>query len=378
MVNYHFIFPKQNVSLSQRNLLSSQLRPNSEEGRILSKVGCSFVCSLMQPTVQIVTSRATPPPANQFPPTPNLAPVANARALLRTNTHLTRVHAWGRVSSDGGRDPQLIIPKQSTRALSSLDDASMMEEELVVVEGLSRLRNVALSAAPVLGASLLFALGAHYKDQIADHIEVFAEALKLMGPSGYFAFIAVYVALEMLAVPAIPLTMSVGALFGVGPGLLAASAGATIAAGLAFLVARYLLRDRVQAFAETHGGATFVAVDRALAREGFKVVTLLRLSPLLPLSLSNYIYGLTSVEFAPYLLGSWLGMLPGTYLYVQAGAVGFDLLAVGESTAGTLGGVNSSTLAVVAGLGASALAAGYVGKVAQKAIEDLKKEDLEL
>ena len=50
---------------------------------------------------------------------------------------------------------------------------------------------------------------------------------------------------------------------------------------------------------------------------------LLRLSPLLPLALSNYLYGLTSVDFAPYVLGSWLGMLPGTFAYVSAGALLF-------------------------------------------------------
>lgn len=65
----------------------------------------------------------------------------------------------------------------------------------------------------------------------------------------------------------------------------------------------------------------FKAIDRAIADEGLKMVVLLRLSPLLPLSLSNYLYGLTSLELRPYVLGSWLGMLPGTFLYVQTGAV---------------------------------------------------------
>ncbi len=58
----------------------------------------------------------------------------------------------------------------------------------------------------------------------------------------------------------------------------------------------------------------FAAIDRAIGRDSFRVVTLLRLSPLLPLAASNYLYGLTSVELAPYVLGSWLGMLPGQWL----------------------------------------------------------------
>ncbi len=65
----------------------------------------------------------------------------------------------------------------------------------------------------------------------------------------------------------------------------------------------------------------WAAIDRAIGRDGFKFVTLLRLSPLLPLAASNYLYGLTSVELGPYVLGSWLGMLPGTWAYVGAGAL---------------------------------------------------------
>jgi uncharacterized membrane protein YdjX (TVP38/TMEM64 family) len=53
------------------------------------------------------------------------------------------------------------------------------------------------------------------------------------------------------------------------------------------------------------------------------VVLLLRLSPLLPFALSNYLYGLTSVDFVPYVLGSWLGMLPGTLVFVMTGARAF-------------------------------------------------------
>ena len=66
----------------------------------------------------------------------------------------------------------------------------------------------------------------------------------------------------------------------------------------------------------------FAAIDRAISKNGFKFVVLLRLSPLLPLAASNYLYGLTSVDLGRYVLGSWLGMLPGTYAYVTAGETG--------------------------------------------------------
>jgi uncharacterized membrane protein YdjX (TVP38/TMEM64 family) len=74
----------------------------------------------------------------------------------------------------------------------------------------------------------------------------------------------------------------------------------------------------------------FAAIDRAIGRDSFKFVTLLRLSPLLPLSASNYLYGLTSVELGPYVLGSFLGMLPGTYAFVGTGHVGKAVLEGGN------------------------------------------------
>lgn len=69
------------------------------------------------------------------------------------------------------------------------------------------------------------------------------------------------------------------------------------------------------------GNKQFKVIDKAIGKQGFKVVTLLRLSPLLPLALSNYFYGLTSVDLPSYVGASWLGMLPGTIAYVTAGVV---------------------------------------------------------
>jgi uncharacterized membrane protein YdjX (TVP38/TMEM64 family) len=77
-------------------------------------------------------------------------------------------------------------------------------------------------------------------------------------------------------------------------------------------------RDRIQEIANKN--AKFKAIDKAIGRNSLKIVTLLRLSPLLPLALSNYLYGLTSVDLGSYVLGSWAGMLPGTIAYVAAGA----------------------------------------------------------
>lgn len=80
-----------------------------------------------------------------------------------------------------------------------------------------------------------------------------------------------------------------------------------MAASVAFLIARYFARERILKLVE--GNKKFLAIDKAIGENGFRVVTLLRLSPLLPFSLGNYLYGLTSVKFVPYVLGRYISSL---------------------------------------------------------------------
>jgi uncharacterized membrane protein YdjX (TVP38/TMEM64 family) len=144
-----------------------------------------------------------------------------------------------------------------------------------------------------------------------------------MGPGGMFLYGAVYVAAVVLFVPGIVLTLGAGYLFGLGWGIVVVSLASTAAAALAFLIARYFARDAVRGLAQRN--PRFAAIDRAIGKEGWKVVALLRLSPLVPFSLSNYLYGLTAVRFLPYLATSWVAMLPATVLYVYLGAAGRTL-----------------------------------------------------
>ncbi|XP_038712821.1 TVP38/TMEM64 family membrane protein slr0305-like isoform X3 [Tripterygium wilfordii] len=162
-------------------------------------------------------------------------------------------------------------------------------------------------------------------------------AFKGYGPAGYALFVAVYAGLE-------------------------------VAASIAFLIARYFARERILKLVE--GNKKFLAIDKAIGENGFRVVTLLRLSPLLPFSLGNYLYGLTSVKFVPYVLGSWLGMLPGTWAYVSAGAFGRAIIQE-ESDVGLPGG-NGQLLTVGLGLLATALAAAYVTRLAKEAVKDME------
>ncbi|CAA6663918.1 unnamed protein product [Spirodela intermedia] len=211
-------------------------------------------------------------------------------------------------------------------------------------------------------------VGYIYKDQINDFLTQFSAFIEGYGPAGYALFVAVYAGLEILALPAIPLTMSAGLLFGSFTGTVLVSISGTFAAAVAFLIARYLARDRILKLVE--GNEKFLAIDKAIGENGFRVVTLLRLSPLLPFALGNYLYGLTSVEFWPYVLGSWLGMLPGTWAYVSAGAFGRAIIQ--EESSGGLPGSNGQLITLGLGLLATALAASYVTRLAKDAMKDIE------
>ena len=174
--------------------------------------------------------------------------------------------------------------------------------------------------------------GPQFRDSIEWALSRFAAHLEGVGPLGMLEFGLVYAALEMVAVPAIPLTISAGALFGVAKGIAIVSAAAVTSASCAFLVSRYLARRRIAEVAAKY--PRFAAIDAAVGKDGFRVVLLLRLSPLLPFALSNYLYGLTSIKMGPYVLATWLGMLPGTFMYISAGALGRAALDGQETTNG--------------------------------------------
>ncbi|KAJ9145848.1 hypothetical protein P3X46_028180 [Hevea brasiliensis] len=212
------------------------------------------------------------------------------------------------------------------------------------------------------------AVGYIYKDQLNSFLDQFSGFIEDYGPAGYALFVAVYAGLEILALPAILLTMSAGLLFGSIIGTIIVSISGTLAASLAFLIARYFARERILKLVE--GNKKFLAINKAIGENGFKVVTLLHLSPLLPFSLVNYLYGLTSVEFVPYLLGSWLGMLPGTWAYVSAGS--FVRAIIQEESDIGLAGGNNSLLTLGLGLLATALAAAYVTRLAKDAVQDIE------
>ena len=94
---------------------------------------------------------------------------------------------------------------------------------------------------------------------------------------------------------------------------------------------RYLAPNAIALKIE--GNERFAAIDKAVANEGWKIVGLTRLSPVFPFTILNYAFGLTQVKLRDYVLASWIGMMPGTVMYVYLGSLA--KAASGERTHST-------------------------------------------
>jgi uncharacterized membrane protein YdjX (TVP38/TMEM64 family) len=183
------------------------------------------------------------------------------------------------------------------------------------------------------------------------------------GVWGGLIFAGVYVVTTVLFLPGSILTLGGGAIFGLLGGVVWVSLGSTLGATGAFLVGRYIARDWVSK--KIKGNVTFMAIDDAVRREGWKIVFLTRLSPILPFNILNYGLGLTQVSLRDYILASWIGMLPGTVMYVYMGSLAGSLadLAAG----GRVRSVGEWALYGV-GLLATVVVTLLVTKLARKAL----------
>ena len=183
-----------------------------------------------------------------------------------------------------------------------------------------------------------------------------------LGAMGYVVYTLGYGVIA-LVFPASILTLGAGALFGVVGGTIVVSVGATIAATLAFLLARTVLRKRVEAMAAKN--PKFRAVDRAIAREGAKIVVLIRLSAVFPFLFVNYAFGLTGIRLLPYVLATFFGMLPAIVAFVYLGAAG-AAVATQQNTRSII-----TLVGALIALGVSV----YVGLIATRAIRRAGVDD---
>ena len=210
-------------------------------------------------------------------------------------------------------------------------------------------------------AGLLFSFGR----QVAYLIPEFARWVEGLGALGPVVFIVGYIGATVAFVPGSVLTLAAGAIFGLAWGTVYVMVGATLGAAAAFMVSRYVARSAVEN--RLSGNERFGAIDRAVGQQGFKIVLLLRLSPVFPFNMLNYALGLTNVRFVDFVAAS-IGMLPGSLLYAYYGKLAGD---VAQIAAGGAVGRDSGYYAVLLlGLVATVVVTTVVTRTARRALDD--------
>lgn len=189
------------------------------------------------------------------------------------------------------------------------------------------------------------------------------EKIQNLGPMAPVYFVLAYIVACLTFFPGVILTLGGGVLFGLAKGTLYVSIGATIGATLAFLLSRHLAREWVsKRFASNE---KFRAIDDAVARDGWKVVGLLRLSPVFPFIPMNFVFGLTRIPTLHFVIVTWFSILPMTAMFVYLGSLLGDIAALGNRPIAT-----GQTKWIVTAIGAIAtiIVTLLVARIARRAL----------
>ena len=217
--------------------------------------------------------------------------------------------------------------------------------------------------AIVAGVAIVAALG-----RLAGaYLPAFHQWVTELGAWGPAVFIVGYALAVLAFAPAVLLTLAAGATFGVAAGTFYVFVAAVLGSSLSFWVARYVARDSVGRWIARD--TRFQALDRAVAERGWRIVLLMRLSPLFPFSLLNYALGITRLRFVDTLLAA-PGMLPVTLAYVFLGNAAGEVasLAGGVEPARTTLENTLLALGVVSTLGVAVM----VARIARRALEEAR------
>jgi uncharacterized membrane protein YdjX (TVP38/TMEM64 family) len=221
--------------------------------------------------------------------------------------------------------------------------------------------NVAFWAG--LGLLLLIAaMVAWFLLLVREWVQSFTSWTREFGLLGAVAFATVYILAVVALAPVWPLSVAGGLAFGAWA-IPLVIVSATTGASLAFLVARFIVRQRVTEL--TRKRPELDAVDKVVAEEGWKVVVLLRLSPLVPFNLQNYFLGATEIGFFPYFAATFLGIMPGSAAYVYLG------ILARAAAAGEQGGAGLRIGLLVAGLAATIALIVIIGRKARLKLQAL-------
>jgi uncharacterized membrane protein YdjX (TVP38/TMEM64 family) len=201
------------------------------------------------------------------------------------------------------------------------------------------------------------------RQTVAHGVAGFLAWVRGLGVWGPVALAGAYVAASVLLVPGVLLAWGAGYLFGPWVGTAAVSAGSTLGAAAAFGVGRRLARGLVEA--RLGQNPQVRALDAAVGEHGFKVVLLLRLSPVVPYNLVNYAFSLTRVRFRDFFLASWVGMFPATVFNVYMGSL---LQSLAELEAGNVPENPARQLFFYAGLAVTVVVTVVLTRFAKSAL----------
>jgi uncharacterized membrane protein YdjX (TVP38/TMEM64 family) len=222
----------------------------------------------------------------------------------------------------------------------------------------------------ILGGLLLLIGVALFLLPIEDLLRAFLAWIERAGSWGPVLLAAAYIPATVLLIPGSLLTLGAGFAFGLVLGTIIVSVGSVLGSCAAFVLGRTLLRGWVEK--QLDARPRLRAIDEAVARDGFKIALLIRLSPAFPYSLLGYVFGVTRISFRDHLFASWIGMLPGTILYVYLGCAGRH---VADAAAGTAPAHGLGYWIVwIAGLLATLAGTVYITRVARRAIRSAAPE----
>jgi len=243
--------------------------------------------------------------------------------------------------------------------MEASNDGSVAATAMDRLEGGDRGSGKLVGGALLLGGLLLVGRSL----DVAGGLRAFLAWTEGLGPLGPALLAGAYVLACVLLLPGSVLTLGAGAAFGFWQGLVAVSIGSTVGACAAFWLGRTIGRGWVEG--KVQGDPRLRSLDRAVALEGRKIVFLTRLSPVFPFNLLNFFYGVTKVGFRDYALASWVGMLPGTAVYVLIGSLG---RAGAEAATGQGDGLQ--TILRLVGLVATVAVTASVTRIARKALDE--------
>lgn len=209
-------------------------------------------------------------------------------------------------------------------------------------------------AAAIIGARVL---------PLAEWTVLLVEIVRESGAWGIALFAAIYVVCTVALIPASVLTMAAGFVYGPLYGLLAVVPAATLGATGAFLLGRTVLRGWVRRKIGSSSRAR--ALDRAVGREGLTLVFLLRLSPLVPFNVLNYALSLSGISVGRFVLATFFGIIPGTWLYVYLGSLVTEAARLSTAAAPH---TPLRTFLYAAGLAATVIAVVVSGRIARRAL----------